>query len=166
MPSDFIKKARKAGKIKVYEEVKYTDPDLNEDYEFPGFYVGEEIVEYPSYEIGDIVFVENYKYNDGKYGKNHLFVIVDKDNHAVTIINFCMLISYNIDKLKFKSNIFLQKDNINNLNKDSVVKTDNLYEIETEEISFKIGQIDISIAKQYKNIYLEGIKNGKNKTIY
>ncbi len=151
-----MKKYKKALK---YEEVKYTDSALNEDYEFPGFYVGEQIVKFPKYEIGDIVFVENYKYNDGNFGKNHLFVIIDKDNHAVPITNFCMLISSNMDKLKFKFNIYLKKNEDNNLKKDSIVKTDVIYKIKNEEINYKIGKIDVFIAKQYKKLYLEGMKN-------
>ena len=31
------------------------------------------------YEIGDIVFVSKYKYENGKDGNNHLFVIISDD---------------------------------------------------------------------------------------
>lgn len=60
--SEFMRIAYENGDVKVYSEVKDTDPDLNEDYEFPGFYVGEQVTPYPQYEIGDIVFVPTYKY--------------------------------------------------------------------------------------------------------
>ena len=32
------------------------------------------------YEIGDIVFVSKYKYENGEDGNNHLFVIISNDN--------------------------------------------------------------------------------------
>ena len=91
-----------------------------------------------SYNIGDIVFVKEYSYSDGKKGTNHFFVIIDKDNTAVPIENFGMLISSNLDKLKFKVNKLLEKDDINNLKKDSIVKTDVVYKILNEQIIFKI----------------------------
>lgn len=152
-------KSVKYSKAKEYSEVKYTDPELNEEYEFPGFYVGEQISKYGNYEIGDIVFVKKYNYKSGSVGSNHLFVIVDKNNRAVPIINFCMLISSNLEKLRFKTNMFLEKDESNNLQKDSVVKTDAIYKISNEEINYKIGQIDKKFAIKYKELYLGGIKN-------
>lgn len=130
----------KYSKAKKYNEVKYTDPELNEEYKFPGFYVGEQISKYDNYEIGDIVFVKEYNYKSVSLGSNHLFVIVDKDNRVVPIINFCMLISSNLET-------------------DSIVKTDVIYEINNEEINYKIGQIDKRIAIKYKELYLEGMKN-------
>lgn len=44
------------------------------------------------------------------------------------IENFGMLISSNLDKLKFRTNKLLEKDNLN-LHKDSIVKTDVVYKI-------------------------------------
>ena len=63
-----------------------------------------------NYDIGDIVFVKEYSYSDGKNGNNHFFVIIDKDNTAVPIENFGMLISSNLEKLKFKANKLLEKE--------------------------------------------------------
>lgn len=142
--------------IKNYKDVIFTDPELNEEYEFPDFYIGEQVVEYPFYDIGDIVYVKNYKYSNNENGKNHLFVIVDIDNYAVPIDNFCMLISSNLSKLKFKSNIYLEKNKRNNLKNNSIVKTDEIYKIKTKEISFKIGEIEKSVVSKYKEIYLKG----------
>lgn len=82
-----------------------------------------------NYEIGDIVFVKEYKYPDGKIGNNHFFVIIDKNNTAVPIENFGMMISSNLSKLNFKTNKLLEKNEINNLHKDSLVKIDVVYKI-------------------------------------
>ena len=32
------------------------------------------------YDIGDIVFVSNYDYDNGSKGSNHLFVIIDEED--------------------------------------------------------------------------------------
>ena len=66
---------------------------------------------YIDYNIGDIVFVREYKYSDGKVGNNHLFVIIDKDNTAVPIENFGMLISSNLNKLKYNQTRYNQYGN-------------------------------------------------------
>ena len=139
---------------KSLEEVIYTDPELNEEYEFPGFYIGEKIELYNKYEIGDIVFVPKYKYSDNQKGFDHLFVIIDEDNRVVSMDKFCMLISSNLDKLKYKSNILLKKDNINNLMKDSIVKTDTIYKIKELDIDKKIGKINLDIIDIYKKMYM------------
>ena len=112
-----------------------------------------------SYNIGDIVFVKEYIYSDGKKGTNHLFVIIDKDNTAVPIENFGMLISSNLEKLKFKSNKLLEKDVFNNLKKDSIVKTDVVYKILNEQIIFKIGIIDNEKIEEYKKCFYESLKD-------
>lgn len=112
-----------------------------------------------SYNIGDIVFVKEYSYFDGKKGTNHFFVIIDKDNTAVPIENFGMLISSNLDKLKFKANKLLEKDDINNLKKDSIVKTDVVYKILNEQIIFKIGTVDNEKIEEYKNSFYESIQD-------
>lgn len=33
-----------------------------------------------NYDIGDIIFVKEYSYSNGKIGNNHFFVIIDQDN--------------------------------------------------------------------------------------
>lgn len=111
------------------------------------------------YNIGDIVFVKEYAYCDGKIGTNHFFVIIDKDNTAVPIENFGMLISSNLDKLKFKTNKLLKKDNLNNLCKDSIIKTDVLYKILNEQIVFKIGKVDNEKIEEYKNSFYESLQD-------
>lgn len=115
-----------------------------------------------NYAIGDIVFVKKYTYSNGKIGNNHLFVIIDQDNTAVSIENFGMLISSNLNKLKFTSNELLKKDKMNHLHKDSLVKTDVIYKISNEQIEFKIGKADIEKVEQYKQRFYEAVINDKN----
>ena len=87
--SEFLKLAYKYGRVKDLEEAFEEFPVeeewhkgklenvLNEDSEI-----------YSIYEIGDIVFVEEYTYSDGTIGKNHFFVIIDQNNTAVPIEYF------------------------------------------------------------------------------
>ena len=103
---DFIKKAIAEGKVKKYEEVKYTDPDLLAHDDL-SFYIGEQVTKYTKYNVGDIIFVSNFYYEDGTPGERHLFVIVDEDNYAVPITYFAFLISSKIYKKKYKSNMLL-----------------------------------------------------------
>ena len=114
-----------------------------------------------SYNIGDIVFVKEYNYFDGKKGTNHFFVIIDKDNTAVPIENFGMLISSNLDKLKYRANKLLEKDNLNNLHRDSIVKTDVVYKILNEQIIFKIGTVDSEKIEEYKKGFYESLQDKK-----
>lgn len=151
--SKFIDIARENGDIKIYNEVYNSDPDLLENEE-RNFYIGEKIVKYPRYNIGDIVFIKEYKYKNGENGNNHLFVIVDDDNYGVPINYFCMLISSNLNKLKFKGNVLLEKDENNNLLKNSIVKTDVIYEIKYDELSFCVGKVSIELVNKYIELYI------------
>lgn len=74
--------------------------------------------------------MKKYNYANGKEGHNHLFVTIDQDNLAVPIESFGMLISSQIEKLKYSSNKLLEKDNKNGLNRNSIVKTDVIYKID------------------------------------
>ena len=104
-----------------------------------------------------IVFVSDYRYDNGAKGKNHLFVIIEQNNLTVPIENFGMLISSNLEKLKYKSNKLINKDNKNRLNKDSIVKTDVIYKISNEQILFKIGEVNLDKVKEYKQSFYEQI---------
>lgn len=66
-----------------------------------------------------------------------------------------MLISYNLNKLKFSTNKLLEKNEVNNIHKDSVVKTDILYKILNEQIIFKIGKVDDEKIEEYKSSFYE-----------
>lgn len=159
--SDFLKTAYKYNKVKELKEAfeEYpieeewhkgkTENVLNENNESYNI----------DYDIGDIVFVREYTYSDGKIGNNHFFVIIDKDNTAVPIENFGMLISSNLEKLKFKSNKLLEKDAFNNLKKDSIVKTDVLYKILNEQIIFKIGTVDNEKIEEYKKSFYDNLED-------
>ncbi len=118
----------------------------------------EENIEYGPYGIGDIVFVKKYKYSSGKEGFDHFFVIISQDNMAVPIESFGFLISSKLEKLKYKSNILLKKDEQNGLDKDSIVKIDVIYKIANDQILFKIGKMDLEKIEDYKNEYLKNVE--------
>ena len=154
--SDFLKFAYEHDKVRDLSEAFTEFPPEKEWHEgkIENIIKDKDIPYVISYEIGDIVFVKKYKYQNGNFGKNHLFVIIDQNNLMVPIENFGMLISSNLDKLKFKTNKFLKKDNLNNLNRNSIVKTDVIYKILPEQILFKIGKVDKKRIKEYKESFL------------
>lgn len=159
--SDFLKIAYKYNRVKDLKEA-FEEYPVEEEWHKGKIenVLKEKIEDYSiSYNIGDIVFVKEYIYSDGKKGNNHFFVIIDKDNTAVPIENFGMLISSNLEKLKFKSNKLLEKDTLNNLHKDSIVKTDVVYKILNEQIIFKIGTVDIEKIEEYKKSFYESLQD-------
>ncbi len=158
--SDFLKIAYQYDKIKNVEEAfrEYPVEDEWHKGKTENVLKENEVSYQTNYEIGDIVFVKEYVYLDGKVGNNHFFVIIDRDNTAVPIENFGMLISSNLNKLKFKSNKLLMKDDINNLHKNSIVKTDVVYKILNEQIIFKIGKVDHEKIEEYKKSFYDTLK--------
>lgn len=157
--SDFLKIAYKYNKVKDLKEA-FEEYPVEEEWHKGKIenVLNEDETHYNiNYEIGDIVFVREYTYSDGKIGNNHFFVIIDQDNTAVPIENFGMLISSNLDKLKFNTNKLLEKDKTNNLHKDSIVKTDVIYKILNEQIVFKIGKVDMEKIEEYKNSFYNTI---------
>lgn len=159
--SDFLKFAKEKGKIRDIKEA-FEEYPVEEEFhkgKIESFlYVNEEEEEYSFYSIGDIVFVNNYQYENGTNGKNHLFVIIEQNNIAVPIENFGMLISSKIDKIKYKTNKLLEKDVKNNLKTDSIVKTDVIYKILNNQILFKIGKVDIDKVEEYKKSFYDNNK--------
>jgi len=157
--SDFLKTAYEYGRVKDLKDA-FEEYPVDEEWHKGKLenVLNESSESYNLYAIGDIVFVKEYTYLDGKIGNNHFFVIIDKDNTAVPIENFGMLISSNLDKLKFKTNKLLQKDEINNLHKDSIVKTDVIYKILNEQIIFKIGKVDNEKIEEFKKSFYENLK--------
>lgn len=161
--SDFLKIAYKYNKVKDLKDAFEEFPVEEEWHKGKVENVIMESKEHytVNYSVGDIVFVKEYSYSDGKKGINHFFVIIDKDNTAVPIENFGMLISSNLEKLKFKANKLLEKDNSNNLYKDSIVKTDVIYKILNEQIVFKIGTVDKDKIEEYKKNFYDVISKNR-----
>lgn len=102
-----------------------------------------------SYNMGDIVYVVQYLYTNGQKGFGHLFVIIDKQTRTKTY-HLGLLISSKIYKIKYNQNILLPKDKYNNLNKDSIVKTDEIYKINKNNILFKVGIITPDLFNKYR----------------
>lgn len=152
--SDFLKNAINSGKITQYEDFCKTKEA--EDYALSE----EEIKYYTSlssnknkkYKVGDIVYVETYKYKTGKIGNKHSFVIIE-DGQAVNIDYFGFLISSKLDKATFPYNKRINKNDINNLYKDSIVKCDDLIVISENNIKFKIGEVTQTELKNFREIY-------------
>lgn len=152
--SNFLKLAYLYGKVKELQEAFLIFPE--EFYQENIENILEEREEdYSSYQIGDIVFVKQYKYQTGAEGKKHLFVIVDQNNIDVPIENFGMLISSKIDKLKYHANKLITKNESNGLNIDSIVKTDVIYKILNNQILFKIGTVEKENLEKYKASFIE-----------
>lgn len=105
------------------------------------------------YEIGDIVFVSKYKYENGQDGNNHLFVIISDDNEYIPIEYFGMIVSSRIEKAKYKTNIKINKNDKNGLHQDSIVKCDYIYKIPAKNIVMKIGRVDIDDYLKFIEIY-------------
>lgn len=93
------------------------------------------------YDIGDIVFVKEYKYPNGENGSGHLFVIIDDDGKAIPAEYFGLIVSSHVEKNKYRYNEELMADNNNGLSTDSHVKCDQLYLLEKDYILFKIGAV-------------------------
>ena len=144
---DIIEIAKKNNLIKELKDVEIFEDNaiyLNEESNIYNF----------KYSVGDIVFVEKYNYNNGINGSNHLFLIIE-DNYIVSMDYFCLLISSQLDKLKYKTNLFLAKDCKNKLKKDSIVKLDNIYRIENDDILFKVGEVTKEKLKIYRDTFIK-----------
>ncbi len=154
--SDFIKYAYKKNKVKDVTEAFDEYPPEKEWHKGKIENVlNEPESKYNCYNIGDIVFVKKYYYNNGEEGNNHLFIIVDINYIAVPIESFGMLLSSNIEKQSYKSNVLLKKDIKNGLKKDSIVKTDAIYLLKESQILFKIGTVDKKIVEEYKKMFVD-----------
>ena len=141
--SEFLKIAYKYGRVKDLEEA-FEEFPVEEEWHKGKIenILNEDSEKYDYYNIGDIVFVSVYLYPDGKIGSNHLFVIIDRDNTAIPIEYIGMILSSQIDKVKFKSNKLIKKDDKNSLKKDSIIKTDTVYKLSDKQILFKVGEIE------------------------
>ena len=153
---DFLEYALKSGRIRPVEDAFLEFPVEEEWHKGKVENVlNEDSTKYDFYEIGDIVFVSVYMYPNGKLGSNHLFVIIDKDNTAIPIEYIGMILSSQINKIKFKSNKLIKKDNKNNLNKDSIIKTDTVYKLKDKQILFKVGEEKKKKIKELRKSFKE-----------
>lgn len=149
--SKFVDEMRKKGLVKPASEAFKEYPVELEDHKGDvNYFIKEKIVPYGKYEVGDIVFVKEYKYEDGSIGNNHLFVVVDDDNYCTSLEYFGLVLSSHIDKIQYDSNILLKANTTNNLHKDSIVKTDSIYVLAQKDILFKIGEVSLEDVKKYK----------------
>lgn len=156
--NEFLKIAYKTGRIKDASEAFEEFPPEEEWHKGRAEYFLKEDSEiYSIYTVGDIVFVKKFIYESGEEEHNHLFVIITQDNLVVPIENFCMLISSKLNKLRYRTNKLLKKNEINGLDKDSVVKTDYMYKIDSKQILFKIGTVDMEKVEEYKEEFLNNI---------
>jgi hypothetical protein len=109
------------------------------------------------YEVGDIVYVREYSNDKGKEGKNHLFVVIDKDNRVVTAEYFGFLVSSHTEKNKDVSNYEfnepLPMNKKNGLDKDSHVKCDEYYRLDPSDISFCIGHVEVDDYIRFMDSY-------------
>lgn len=117
------------------------------------YFINELETIYGNYQVGDIVLINNYQYEDGTIGTNHLFVIIDLYNKAVPMDYFGMILSSRIEKINYNYNRLIKKDDKNNLRYDSLIKLDQTYILLKENIIGKIGCIENDKIQEYKKIY-------------
>ena len=147
--SKLIKQAKK------YHLIRKLDyADLVDDSDWSGLIEETQAKYEEEYDKKDIVFVKQYQYSNGETGTNHLFVVMEK-GYGVPIEYFCFLISSKINKIGFPKNYYLKKDDSNHLNKDSIVKTDIIYEIAKEDIVCKIGTVSDKQYNKYEKEFLK-----------
>lgn len=155
--SDVIDEANKKGLITSYEEFSKTEDAKK-------YTLSEEEVAYytslhkEQFKIGDIVFVSNYTYKNGERGTNHIFVIID-NLKAIDITYFGFLLSSQISKEGYKYNEKINKNDLNRLHKNSIVKCDDLISISEANILFKIGEVTQEELMKFKNAYREYLSN-------
>ena len=152
--SKLVNQAKEKGLIKTYSEFceskTSTQTSINESEEQYYCYTDEE--NNKQYSIGDIVFVSNYKYKNGNDGRKHIFVIIDY-GQAVDINYFGFLLSSQLTKATYQYNEIINKNSLNNLYKDSIVKCDDLITLSENEIQFKIGEVTQEDLERFISTY-------------
>lgn len=175
MSSEFIEWAKKNNKIKPAEEAFKEFPPEEEEHkgdissyivEKNEHYIAEESSKYGNYNIGDIVFVYNFEYPNKTKGNNHMFVIIDENKQIVPFEYFGLLISSNLEKLKYKQNVPLKKNYQNKLHKDSLVKTDYIYLLTENMISYKMGSVPLEQINYFKDCVRKNAIELKNEDEY
>lgn len=119
------------------------------------------------YDIGDIVFVNEYSYENSVTGYNHLFVVINDDNEVVPLDYFGLIVSSRIEKSKevsqFKYNEPIKANDVNGLSADSIVKCDQLYNFPKTNIQFRIGRVDIEDFLRFTKTYSEFLEEVAEK---
>ena len=151
---ELIKISKEKGLIKTYYE--FLETEEAKEYalaeEEVKYYISRHNERLKKYKIGDIVFVTKYKYKSGEDGENHSFVIID-DGQAVDINYFVFLLSSQTQKATYSFNELLNKNEINKLKQNSIVKCDDLITIMDENIKFKIGEVTDEELERFINAY-------------
>nr|DAF14820.1 MAG TPA: PemK-like protein [Caudoviricetes sp.] len=115
------------------------------------------------YEIGDIVWVAEFKERESRSVNNHLFVVINDDGEIVPAEYFGFVVSSNIGKSKenseFKYNEPVEKSDNNKLRTKSIVKCDQLFTIPSECINHKIGTMDVEDIMRFLQAYNDFINN-------
>lgn len=157
---ELIKISKEKGLIKTYEE--FLETEEAKEYALAEkevqYYISKNNQKLKKYKIGDIVFVSEYKYKNGEQGKNHSFVIID-DEKAVDINYFGFLISSQTQKATYSFNELLNKNEINKLKQNSIVKCDDLITIIDKDIKFKIGEVTEDELERFINAYSKYLEN-------
>ncbi|MCL2224230.1 MAG: hypothetical protein FWB96_04590 [Defluviitaleaceae bacterium] len=113
-------------------------------------------------EVGDIVLVNNFKYQDGSDGSLHSFVVVDITKDEFEIVNLdyvCFLISSNVSKNSdvnpsYPYNEPIEATGENGLKKRGHVKCDYLFEkIKEEDIFMRVGTITAQQYRRFMELY-------------
>lgn len=117
------------------------------------------------YDIGDIVFVREYKYPNGNNGNSHLFVIIGDDGELVPAEYFGLIVSSHTEKSKevsnYKFNEPLKKNTQNGLTKDSIVRCDDVYSLQKEYVVYKIGSVDAGDFIRFITSYNNSLNENK-----
>lgn len=163
MSKSFIEQVKEQGLLKELSDAFKEYPPEEEWHKGDiNFYINERVTKF-GYDIGDIVYVPKFKYYNNNVGTDHLFVIIDKDKNIVSLEYFGLIISSNLAKLKYNQNIELLADKQNNLNRDSIVKTDYVYRLDKEAIAYKIGEVSIEKINYYKECVKNNFIENKDK---
>lgn len=113
------------------------------------------------YDIGDIVFVRKFKYPNGNDGESHLFVIISDDGEVVPVEYFGLIVSSHIEKANnisnYKYNEIINISEQNGLTKDSIVRCNDLYSLQKDNVIYKIGSVDAGDFIRFINSYHESL---------
>ena len=113
------------------------------------------------YKMGDIVWVTNLQ--SIKQVENHLFVVIDDDGQLIPADYFGLVVSSHTEKSKevskFQYNEPLDKNNTNNLDTDSIVKCDQLFDIPSNSINCKIGTVETDELNRFLVSYGDFLQN-------